>query len=142
MFLLGSYRLEPQFTLLEDKSSDGAPRIQIEFPDKYKDTLVLEKFYGNEEDRKANINWCHYIGRLENEPESGVAMTGCIGNEDVELTILSTHSRACQMFRWTTEGKVEMIKCWPRVRFIYLVMDFLIHDLVNVVKIACKVKIS
>ena len=108
-------RLEPQFTLL-DKSLDGPPSIEIVFPDGYKDTLVLEKFYGNDEDKKAKLDRCHYIGHLANESESGVAMTGCVKSEDVELTILSSHSKACQIFKWTKNGKVEIIKCWPRVR--------------------------
>ena len=108
-------RLEPQFTLL-DKSWDGTPSIKIEFPDGYKDTLVLEKFYGNDEDKKAKLDRCHYIGHLANESESGVAMTGCVKIEDVEFSILSSPSKACQIFKWTKNGKVEIIKCWPRVR--------------------------
>ena len=108
-------RLEPQFTLLE-KSLDGTPSIRIEFPDGYQDTMVLKKFYGNDEDKIANLHRCHYIGRLANETESGVAMTGCVENEDVEFTILSKHSKACQIFKWTKNDKVEVIKCWPRVR--------------------------
>ena len=113
-------RLEPRFTFL-NKASDGTPSIRIEFPDGYKDTLVLKKFYGNDEDKKAKLDLCHYIGHLANESESGVAMTGCVNVkglpvEDVEFTILSTHSKACQIFKWTKTGKVEVIKCWPRVR--------------------------
>ena len=108
-------RLEPQFTLL-DKSLDGTPSIKIEFPDGYKDTLVLKKFYGNDEDKRAKHDRCHYIGHLAKESESGVAMTGCVNIEDVEFTILSSHSKACQIFKWTKNGKVEVIKCWPRVR--------------------------
>ena len=102
---------------MEDKSWDGTPLIKIEFPDGYTDTLVLKKFYGNDEDKNAKPDWCHYIGHLANESESGVAMTGCVKDEDVEFTILSSHSKACQMFKWTKNGKVEVIKCWPRVRF-------------------------
>ena len=113
--IAGATRLEPQFTLLE-KSSDGTPSIEIEFPDGYKDTLVLEKFYGNDEDKKAKPERCHYIGHLANESESGVALTGCVGSEDVEFTILSIHFKACQIFKWTLDKKVEIIKCWPRVR--------------------------
>ena len=101
---------------MEDKSWYGTPLIKIEFPDGYTDTLVLKKFYGNDEDKNAKPDWCHYIGHLANESESGVAMTGCVKDEDVEFTILSSHSKACQIFKWTKDGKVEIIKCWPRVR--------------------------
>ena len=101
---------------MSDKSLDGTPSIKIEFPDGYKDTLVLEKFYGNDQDKKAKLDRCHYIGHLANESESGVALTGCVGSEDVEFTILSVHFKACQIFKWTIENTVEIIKCWPRVR--------------------------
>ena len=61
---------------------------------------MLKKFYGNDEDKKAKLDdRCHYIGHLANESESGVAMTGCVKDEDVEFTILSSHSKACQMFK-------------------------------------------
>ena len=112
--IAGVTRLEPKFTLL-DKSLDGTPSIEIEFPDGYKDTLVLKKFYGNDEDKMAKLDRCHYIGRLANESESGVAMTGCVKSEDVEFTILSNHSKACQIFKWRKNDEVEIIKCWPRV---------------------------
>ena len=39
-----------------------------------------------------------------------VAMTGCIGKEDVEFTILSTHATNSPMFKWTKEGKVEVLE--------------------------------
>ena len=39
-----------------------------------------------------------------------VAMTGCIGEEDVEFTILSTHATNSPMFKWTKEGKVEVVE--------------------------------
>ena len=39
-----------------------------------------------------------------------VAMTGCIGKEDVELTIFSTHATNSPMFKWTKEGKVEVVE--------------------------------
>ena len=37
-------------------------------------------------------------------------MTGCIGEEDVEFTILSTHATNSPMFKWTKEGKVEVVE--------------------------------
>ena len=74
------------------------------------DTLILRKFYGNEEDRMADMERCHYIGHLAEEPEACVAMTGCIGSEDVELTILSSHATESSTFRWTLEDKVEILK--------------------------------
>ena len=59
------------------------------FPNGNSDTILLEKFYANEEDRTAETEDCHFAGRLANEPEASAALTGCPGAEDVELTILS-----------------------------------------------------
>ena len=36
-------------------------------------------------------------------------MTGCVGSEDLDLTILSTHSGDSAMFKWTKEGNVEIV---------------------------------
>ena len=97
-------------TLLEERSSNGAPRIVIDFSDGYKDTLVLNKFHGNDQDRIANEDHCNFIGHLENEPEACVAMTGCLGSEDVHFTVLSPHALESSMFKWTKEGSVEVIE--------------------------------
>merc|ERR1712223_1015832 len=76
----------------------------------HKDILVLNKFYANEEDRMANVEGCNFIGHLENEPEACVAMTGCVGSEDVEFTILSTHVTKSPTFKWTKDGQVITIE--------------------------------
>jgi hypothetical protein len=48
-----------------------------------------------------------------------VAMTGCIGKEDVEFTILSTHATNSPMFKWTKEGKVEVVEKSNEVSRLY-----------------------
>ena len=55
------------------------------------------------------VDNCHYLGHLANEPEACVAVTGCIGSEDVDFTILSAHSTRSSMFKWTKEGLVEVV---------------------------------
>merc|ERR1711899_700739 len=76
----------PRFTLVErPRSSDSAPSVSITFPDGQKDTMVLSRFYANEQQRMDRVKACHYIGHLANEPEACVAMTGCVGSEDVEI---------------------------------------------------------
>ena len=89
---------------------NGAPKIAIDFSDGYKDMLVLNKFHANDQDRIANKDHCNFIGHLENEPEACVAMTGCLGSEDVHFTVLSAHTSESPMFKWTKEGSVEVIE--------------------------------
>ena len=96
--------------MLQDRSANGAPSVSITFPDGYKDTLILEQYYANEEDRMARSEACHYIGHLANEHKACVAMTGCVGSEDVQFTIMSEHATESPMFKWTKEGKVEIIQ--------------------------------
>ena len=99
----------PKFTLLEERSANGAPSVSVTFPNGHQDKLVLNRYDANDEDRMANEEHCNFIGHLENEPEACVAMTGCFGSEDVHLTILSAHATESRMFTWTKEGQVEVI---------------------------------
>ena len=96
--------------MVEERSFNGAPNVAVTFPDGYKDNLELSIFYGNQEDRMSGIERCHYFGHLANEPEACVAMTGCVGSEDVEFTIFSTHANESPMFKWTKDGNVEIIE--------------------------------
>ena len=102
--------MAPRFSLVEERSSSGAPSVSIAFPDGYKDTMVLSRYYANEQERMDRVKACHYIGHLANEPEACVAMTGCVGSEDVEFTIMSAHATESPMFKWTKEGNVEIIE--------------------------------
>ena len=95
--------------MLEEKSYNGAPRVSVVFPNGFEDNLVLNQFYANEEDRMAGLDRCHYFGHLANEPKACIAMTGCVGFEDVEFTILSTHAKTLHMFKWTKDGNVEIL---------------------------------
>ena len=52
-----------------------------------------------------------------------VAMTGCIGEEDVEFTILSTHTTNSPMFKWTKEGKVEVVELSNMVNMLINLFD-------------------
>ena len=86
--------------------NDQPPIVSISFPDGYTDTLVLNHFYTEKE----KIDRCNYIGNLANEQEACVAMTGCIGSEDVEFTIFSNHSSEFNMFKWNRDDTVENIE--------------------------------
>ena len=44
-----------------------------------------------------------------------MAMTGCIGDEDILFTIYSSHNVGSPHFIWTKEGAVETINADPIV---------------------------
>ena len=108
--LIGQILGTPRFTLVQDRSANGAPSVLIVFPDGYKDTLILKQYYANEEERMARSEACHYIGHLANEHKACVAMTGCVGSQDVQFTILSKHAPKSSTFKWTKDGNVEIMK--------------------------------
>ena len=115
---------------MEDRSLDGSPSIDLTLPGGRSDTIELERFDASEDDELNNgtVN-CHYTGRLRSDPEAAVAVTGCPGLEDVELTILSKYLNS-SMFQWAHDGGVNLIPdlgiwdwfqghnsikiCWPR----------------------------
>ena len=55
------------------------PAIAMTFPDGITDHLILNQH--NDE--------CNYLGHLEKDQDVCVAMTGCLGQDHVEFTILS-----------------------------------------------------
>ena len=57
----------PKFTLISDRSIDEVPRISIAFPDGSTDTMILNKYYSNADDRRVGFNKCNFIGHLEKE---------------------------------------------------------------------------
>ena len=95
--------------MIGDRSMDEEPTIAIVFPDGSTDTLVLDKYYLNEDDRKAGVNRCNFIGHLAEETDACVGMTGCPESEDVEFTIMSSRLNGSPMFKWARDGNVERV---------------------------------
>ena len=91
--------------------------VAVTFPNGQMDQLVLERHYTNEGDRIARIEHCRFIGHLANEPEASIAMTGCIGIEDVEFTILSKHATESSLFKWYRNGSVDAMEHQFEVHF-------------------------
>ena len=58
---------------------------------------------------KGNGEHCNYFGHLLNEVDACVAMTGCLGEENVLFTIMSSHSEGSPHFVWTKDGAVKSI---------------------------------
>ena len=71
--------------------------------------------------KRVDKEQCHYFGHLENEPQACVAMTGCVGSEDIEFTILSAHSQRANMFKWSKEGSVEILNRFEVTMFFLLI---------------------
>ena len=67
---------------------------------------------------------CNYFGNLAIEKDACVAMTGCFGSDDIELTIMSSHVIGSTGFVWTKEGIVHAVdvdkKVWYFVTRIVL----------------------
>mgnify|MGYP007015419963 FL=1 len=91
----------PTFTFHEEKSLDGSPSLSINFPNGLTDKLILSKHEDSEESH------CHYIGHLENERDACVAMTGCVGQDDLDFTIYSQYLKE-PVLQLTKEGKVRL----------------------------------
>ena len=103
----------PSFSLLEDRSEDGSPNLSVEFADGTTDTIILEKYYANEDDkvqeRMSGIEDCNYVGYLKNEKVC-LAMTGCIGSDEFrDFTINSAHAGDFASFRWFANDTVRGI---------------------------------
>ena len=88
----------PSFSLIEERTFNGSPLIEIVFPDGSSDNLVLNKY----EDMEG-----HFIGHLKNETDACVAMVN--HPEHAELTILSNRVIGSTMYKWHNNGNVELI---------------------------------
>ena len=88
----------PSFQLIEERSSQDQPLVQVSFVDGSSDFLLLRKY--------ENLDG-HFIGHLENEPTACVAMVR--HPEHVELTILSDRIVDSSMYKWHNDGLVELI---------------------------------
>ena len=60
-------------------------------------------------------NHCHYVGHLAREKTACVAMTGCLGSDNVEFTIMSKHTVDSNSFVWSKNGAIHVINSDPNV---------------------------
>jgi hypothetical protein len=106
-----SIERSPSFSLVGNRSDNGSPIIAVTFPNGHSDTLHLSHF-------DADVRDCRFNGHLLSDPETCLAVTGCPGQEDVELTILSEHAPGSQMYKWNKDGSVENLES-PVVIFMF-----------------------
>ena len=50
-------------------------------------------------------------------------MTGCIGSEDVEFTIMSDHATDSGLYKWSKDGSVELIPIPKFQKVIFAIID-------------------
>ena len=95
----------PSITLNQNRDSGDFPSISIAFPDGYNDNMILNKL----DDEELEENECIYMGHLEKETSACIALTGCPGIDDVELTIFSKHAERSGVMKWNKDGSVELM---------------------------------
>ena len=107
------------FSVIEKRSKVSSPTINVTFSDGYTDTIVLWKHYSNKEHKRSieNDKDCNYLGHLLHEKEACVAMTGCVGMEDIVFTIMSEHATDSFHFVWTKKGEINTVELDPVVSF-------------------------
>ena len=116
VILLAAENKVPQLSLIKARSSsnDKIPQISVRFPNGKWDKLVLNRYYYEEYERSIfkDIENCRFIGRLSEETEACVAMTGCPASADeaVEITILSENVVDTFMYKWYQNGSVIPIE--------------------------------
>ena len=119
--LISIFITVPQFAVRESRSLEGTPTIDVTFDDGYTDTFVLDNFYFAEEDKLARKENCDYIGHLAGDLNTCVAVTGCAGSEDLEITIIGERGG---LYRMDLNGLVSLVEPdFDRVRissFTYL----------------------
>ena len=92
----------PEFSLLrEDPES---PVVAVNFPNGHSDVMILTPL---DEGDGVPIPQCSFVGHLAKEPEHCVAITGCLGSEDVELSFMSRHAPGSGMYMWKKDGTVQ-----------------------------------
>ena len=101
---------EPRITVRAPKSREGIPKIDVIFPDGHEDTMVLQRHYDSKEARMGGALHCNYFGHLKNDREACVAVTGCIGQDDMEFTINSKHAIDTNMYILEKNGNLRAIK--------------------------------
>ena len=106
------------FSVIERNSKNTAPSIRVTFPDGHSDEIRLGRHFFDDKDRIGTENDCRYFGHLENEHEACVAMTGCLGAEDVLVTIMSVHAPDSTHFLWTKDGEVSVLSPEENVRIL------------------------
>ena len=113
-------QIEPRITVKAPKTREGIPNIDIVFPDGHEDTMVLHRHYESPKARMAGELHCNFFGHLKNDPRACVAVTGCLGRENMEFTINSKHSIHTNMYILEKNGNLKLIESKLKVYLCYI----------------------
>ena len=72
--------------------------------------MILEKHYPNDEARLEDQQHCNYFGHLRNELEACVAVTGCYGRDDLEISIMSEHALTENRLILEKDGQLKAVE--------------------------------
>ena len=89
---------------------DDEVNLKLTFDDNtFDDVLILQPFYLNENERvAAEKDNCKFLGHLASDQDASVALTGCLNEEDVQITILSRKIPLQKMFfDLKLDGEIE-----------------------------------
>ena len=76
-----------KFNVVSSRSIEEPPTIQVKFANGQQDFLKLKHYRSHE---AAEIG-CNFLGSLQSDPSSSVAVTGCLNNpeDNMEITMIS-----------------------------------------------------
>ena len=82
---------EVKFEVLSSRTVDIPPSIQVTFANGVKDEFDLFHYKMNDRSKGG----CNYLGRLKNDPNSSVGVTGCLNEpgDEMEVTLLSESTK-------------------------------------------------
>ncbi len=81
------------------------PEVKISFPNGVKSKMVLWKHFSSKNQKESD--GCNYLGYLESDPKSCLAMTGCPGRDQLEFTINSKSLNGSNKFILHQNGSLE-----------------------------------
>ena len=82
------------------------PFIRVKFPNGAQDQIELEQYKIHETSKDG----CNYLGRLRNDADSSVAVTGCLykPGDTTEITLISKNNKN-KMFSVDFDGNTKML---------------------------------
>ncbi len=87
--------------------------VNIIFPNGHQDALDLFHHYSHSDDQLSSN--CAFFGSMKYDKDACIAMTGCPGIDDLELTVNTGNAKTSGMFLWKKDGTVEPLldeKVW------------------------------